>query len=74
MPNVEVFKRNSLPSLESILLQVQVRWAGHITGMKDVRKSDAVFFSELQEGKRNRGVPRKRYKDQLAEAGISHGS
>ena len=25
----------------------------------------AVFFSELQEGKRYRGAPRKRYKDQL---------
>ena len=38
----------------------------------------AVFFSELQEGKRGRGAPRKRYKDQLrrqlAQAGISHQS
>ena len=38
----------------------------------------AVFFSELQEGKRNRGAPRKRYKDQLkrqlAQAGIRHQS
>ena len=38
----------------------------------------AVFFSELQEGKRDRDVPRKRYKDQLkrqlAQAGISHQS
>ena len=36
----------------------------------------AVFFSELKEGKRDRGAPRKRYKDQLnrqlAQAGISH--
>ena len=38
----------------------------------------AVFFGELQEGKRDRGSPRKRYKDQLkrqlAQAGISHQS
>ena len=37
-----------------------------------------VDFSELQEGKRDRGAPRKRYKDQLkeqlAQAGISHQS
>ena len=37
-----------------------------------------VFFSKLQEGKRNRDAPRKRYKDQLkkllAQAGISHQS
>ena len=37
-----------------------------------------VFFSELQEGKRDRGASIKRYTDQLkrqlAQAGISHQS
>ena len=60
------------------MLQVQLPWAGHITRMEDVRMPKAVFFRELQEGKRNRGAPRKRYKDQLkkqlAQAGISHQS
>ena len=81
MSNEEVLKRASLPSIESILLQVQLRWAGHVTRVEDVRMPKAVFFSELQEGKRDRGSPRKRYKDQpkrrLAEMGestISHGS
>ena len=36
----------------------------------------AVFFSELPEGKRDRGAPRKRYKVHLerqhAQAGIKH--
>ena len=58
--------------------EVQLRWAGDVTRVEDVRMSKAVFFSELQEGKRNRGAPRKRYKDQLkrqlAQAGISHQS
>ena len=65
MSNEEVLKRVSLPSKESILLQGQLRWAGHITRMEDVRMPEAVFFSELQEGKRDRGAPRKRHKDQL---------
>ena len=30
MSNEEVLKTASLPSIESILLQVQLRWAGHI--------------------------------------------
>ena len=55
---------------------VQLRWAGHITGMEEARMSKTVFFSELQKGKRDRGAPRKRYKDhrkrQLAQVGISH--
>ena len=66
----------SLPSIESIPLQVQLRWAGHVSRMEDVRMPKAVFFSHLQEGKRDRGAARKRYKDQLkrqlARAGISH--
>ena len=37
-----------------------------------------VFFSELQEGKHDRGAPKKHYKDQLkrqlAQVGISHQS
>ena len=54
------------------------RWAGHVTRMEDVRMLKAAFFNELQEGKRNRSAPRKRYKGQLkrqlAQAGISHHS
>ena len=46
------------------MLQVQLRRAGHVTRMEDVRMPKAVFFSELQDGKRDRGAPRKRYKDQ----------
>ena len=46
--------------------------------MEDVRMPKAVFFSELQGGKYDRGAPRKRNKDQLkrqlAQAGISHQS
>ena len=60
------------------VLQVQLPWAGHVTRVEDVHMPKAVFFSELQEGKRDRGAPRKRYKDQLkrqlAQAGISHQS
>ena len=52
-------------------------WPRHKDG---IRMPKAVFFSALQEEKRDRGAPRKRYKDQvkrqLAQAGItiSHGS
>ena len=74
----QVLKRASLPSIEAILLQVQLLWAGHVKRMKDVRMPKARLFSELQEGKRDLGAPRKRYKDQLkrqlAQVEISHQS
>ena len=78
MSNEEVFKTASLPNIESILLQVHLVWAGHVTRMEDMCMPKAVFFSELQEGKRDRGAPRKCYKyqlkRQLAQVGISHQS
>ena len=68
----------SLPSNESILLQMQLRRAGHVTRMEDVRMPKAVLFGMLKEGKRDRDAPRKCYKDKLkrllAQAGISHRS
>ena len=46
------------------------------TRMEDIRMPKAVFFSELQKGKRDRGAPRKQYKVQLkkqpAQSGINH--
>ena len=42
MSNEEVLKRASLPSIESILLQEQLRWAGHVTKMGNVRMPKAV--------------------------------
>ena len=76
--NKDVLKRPSLSSIESVSLQVQLHLADHITRMEDIRVPKAVFFSELQEGKRDRGALRKRHKHlvkkQLAQAGISHQS
>ena len=76
--NEEVLKTACLPRIESILLLVQLRWAGHVTRMKDTRMRKAVFFCELQEGKCDRGASRKRHEDQLkiqlAQAGINHQS
>ena len=72
----EVLNKTSLPSIEPILLQVQLRWAGLVSRMEDTRMPEAVYFRELQKRQRERGAPRKRYRDQLkrqlAQAGISH--
>ena len=61
--NEEVLKRATLPSIESILLQVQLHWASHVARMGDTHMPKAVFFSELRAGKRDRGAPRKFSKD-----------
>ena len=45
--NEEVLKTAGLPSIESILLQVQLHWAGQVTRMENLIMPKAVFLSEL---------------------------
>ena len=62
----------------TMLMQSQLRWAGHVVRMPDNRIPKRLMFGELQEGKRSRGAPRKRYKDSLKASlksfGIDHGT
>ena len=63
--NNEVLEQASLPSVEAMLMLRQLRWAGHVSRMDDTRIPKAVFYGELRQGRRDRGAPRRRYKDQL---------
>ena len=40
-----------------MVFEHQLRWAGHVARMDDMRLPKVVFFGELSEGKRNRGFP-----------------
>ena len=48
-----------------MLIKSRLRWAGHIVRMPDHRPPKKLLFGELQEGKRFRSVPNKRFKDSL---------
>ena len=65
VPDTEVLDRAGLPSIHTMLMQSQLRWAGHVVRMPDNRLPKILFYGELQEGKRCRGRPKKRYKDCL---------
>ena len=61
--NVDVLKRAGLPSLKSILIQMNLRWLGHVERMDTKRLPRQLLYSQLKEGKRNQGRPRLRFKD-----------
>ena len=76
VPDTEVLTRAGLPSIQTILMKTQLRWAGHVARMPDYRIPKKLFFGELQDGKRSLGAPKKRYKDTLKASlkafGINH--
>ncbi|KAI8491008.1 hypothetical protein Bbelb_314270 [Branchiostoma belcheri] len=61
--NVEVLERAGILSIEAMLLKIQLRWAGHVSRMEGHGLPMIVLYGELSTGQRNRGAPKKRFKD-----------
>ncbi|XP_044874489.1 uncharacterized protein LOC123371222, partial [Mauremys mutica] len=63
VPDTEVLSRAGLPSVYTLLMKAQTRWAGHVVRMPDHRIPKQLFYGELSQGKRSHGGQKKRYKD-----------
>ncbi|KAJ7414891.1 hypothetical protein BTVI_39975 [Pitangus sulphuratus] len=50
-----------------MLLRTQLRWAGHVSRMKDYCLPKIVLYGELTTGCRKRGALKRRYKDSLKQ-------
>ena len=68
IPDTEILQRSHSRAIGSMLMDSQLRWAGHVARMPDHRLPKRVFFGELCHGQRSRGRPKKRYKDTLKVA------
>ena len=65
IPDTEVLTRADQPSIYTILMQSQLRWAGHVARMSDESLPKKLLFGELQQGKRSQGDQKKRIKDTM---------
>ena len=63
--NTEVLEVATFTSIEIMPLKTQHRWAGRVSGIEEHRLSTITIYGELATGHRDRGTPRKRYKDTL---------
>ena len=67
IPNNEVLTRCSCSTIHSVVAERTLRWAGHVQRMPEERLPKAIFYSELADGRRSIGRPKKRYKDYLQD-------
>ena len=58
-----VITLKSIPFLKSILVQMNLRWLGHVERMDHNRLPWQLLYSQLKEGSRNQGRPMLRFKD-----------
>ena len=65
--NLEVLDRAGLLSIEAMIVSAQLRWTGHVIRMEPHRLPLQLLYSELKQGQRPRGRPKKRYKDCVKE-------
>ena len=65
IPDTAILIRAGVPSIHTILMQSQIRWAGHVVRMPEHRLPKILFYGELQKGKHPQGGQIKRYKDSL---------
>lgn len=64
-PDTKVLELAGIGSIESILVQMNLRWAGHLSRMDDTRIPKRLLFGELVEGKRKQCGVKFRFKDNL---------
>nr|VZI40141.1 unnamed protein product [Spirometra erinaceieuropaei] len=65
IPDTDVLERTGMPSIYSMLRQMQLRWSGHLMRMDDERLPKRPFYRDVATGSRRQGGPIRRYKAAL---------
>ena len=63
--NTEVLQKANMPIIITFMRKAQIRWAGYVTHMPDVRIPKQLLYGELFQGKRSISGQRKRFEDSL---------
>jgi hypothetical protein len=70
-PDTDVLAMSGSSTIGARLMKNQMRWAGHLTRMKDCRLPKQLFFGELSNGSRAQHGPKKRFRDAI-RVNLSH--
>ena len=61
----EIRSRARIPTIESMLLDRQLRWLGHVISMPHCRLPHCVLYGQLRLGRRSVGGQKKRFNDHI---------
>ena len=61
----EIRSRAAIPTIESMLLQHQLRWLGHVIRMPHSRLPHCVLYGQLRLGNWSAGGQKKRFNDHI---------
>ena len=65
VPHSEIRSWAGIPTIESMLLQCQLHWLGHVIRMPHSRLPHCVLYGQLRLGHRSVGGQMKRFKDHI---------
>nr|VZI29776.1 unnamed protein product [Spirometra erinaceieuropaei] len=65
IPDTDVLERTGILSIYSILIQMQLRWSGHLVRMDDERLPKRLFYGDVATGPRRQGGQIHSYKDTM---------
>ena len=65
--NKDLLERALLPSMEYLMIRMNLRWTGHLMRMSPDKLPKLILYSQLSSGHRKRGRPRLRFREPEAE-------
>ena len=65
--NIAVIEKVQASCIKATIIKHRLSWTGHVCRMSETRLLRQILNSELRTGKRPRGYPLRRYKDQLKQ-------
>ena len=67
VPNLEIRQRTKINDILEEITKLKWKWAGHVARMKDNRWTVRCTEWQVRDGKRSKGRPRRRWRDDIQQ-------
>ena len=67
IPNLEIREKTKVNDIIEEITKLKWKWAGHVARMKDNRWTIRCTEWQVRDGKRSRGRPKRRWRDDIQQ-------